>query len=177
MGLLNQIRKHKKVFTIGVVLTVVTLVLLGINFRKPTVVTPQPSPGFFDPQFSPKPIQQVLESEIFEVLSVYPGEGEVQIIIPNEALGFRFSRPIDSDSVVFTITPNIGFTTSYDEENSVYYVHPSQFWNKKTTYNTSINAVSQQGEELKSPFETTFSPKEVSNTTGIGDEHSGGINP
>jgi len=170
MKIINSIKKHKLAFLIGVIIFIVFLIGLSIAFKAP-VVTLQPNIGLKDPQFSPEPILQVLESEIFEVLSVYPGEGVIPILIPNEALGFRFSRPIDSDSVVFNIVPSISFTTSYDQESSVYYIHPSQFWDKDTTYTININAVSQQGEQLAQPYRTSFSPvNATSGDTGLGNE-------
>lgn len=135
--------------------------------------TPDPYQTGFVPEYEDTPLQVFDETTVedFEVLSVYPGVGKTNVLTKREAIGFRFSFPINPNTVTFTIDPEIEYTTSYDEEYYIYYVSPRTPWVINQIYTLEINAETQSGRELEEPFKTTFIP--IQDYDGFINEHEG----
>jgi len=135
--------------------------------------TPDPYQTGFVPEYEDRPLQVVDESTIenFEVVSVYPGVGKVGVLTRREAIGFRFSFPINPDTVNFSIEPEIENMTSYDEEYYIYYISPREPWVINQIYTIQIDADSLSGRSLSEPFKTTFIP--VDSNESFLNEHEG----
>lgn len=138
-------KKYKVLIILGLVVIVAVSLLAR---RKPT---PQPSPSL-----TPTPTVTP-----FELISIFPPEGEREIPINNLAIQFTFSVPVDASSVSVEIKPRLNLNFSISSGGKTLNVFPVEAWRYNTGYSITIDAKSKDGRSLSSPIEYSFKPKPV----------------
>jgi len=121
----------------------VGVLIVFLYSRETTSPSPTPSPA------------------IFELESTFPNEGKNEIVIPNFAIHFTFTKPIDLTNTAIKISPIVDFEISIDKTGKTLYLNPVPSWEFDTEYQITVNTSSKDGQLLVSPIEYSFEPVHI----------------
>jgi len=133
------IKKNKILFLI-VLLGVITVAFLLVRRTQQEKPIPIPTPIFF------------------KLEQIFPNAGKQEIVIPNFAIHFTFSRPIDVSSTAVKIEPFMDFEISTNDTKKTLFIMPVPEWEFNTEYKITISTKSEDGQVLSSPVEYLFEP-------------------
>lgn len=140
-------KKHKIVFTAGLVFLVGLLILILTNSSG----TPVRPPVINEPD-------NVFDTRKFKLESVTPKEGPHSTMDSFEYIKFTFSQPIDLAKVVVSVIPPVKLEKDVFENKNILVIRPDKdYWKEETEYKITIsNVVSLEGEELGSDITYTY---------------------
>ena len=156
---LEILKRHKIVVVFGlIVLTVALLVAL-----------PKSKKEDIQPVATPPTVSE------FRYLRKIPESGEIKSIWGTEPLTFVFNKPIDPNSIIYAISPQVDSKVSVKPETPTQFsIIPLSGWEANTTYTISITqAAANTGQLLRQNVVTTFtrtlSPEDIQD---FPDEHA-----
>lgn len=84
----------------------------------------------------------------FELLKEIPSSGSISTILPTSAIEFDFSKPIDPNSIIVIVKPNIAFTFETSADKKILYLKSNPVWEVNKQYVISLDLKSTDGENL-----------------------------
>ncbi|MGB6838819.1 MAG: Ig-like domain-containing protein [Microgenomates group bacterium] len=121
-------------------------ILIGIGLVVLLITRKTPTPP---PPSEPTP---------FKLEQTFPNQGKQEIVIPNFAIHFIFSRPIALTNTAVKIEPFTDFEISTDKSGKTLFVMPVPEWQLNTEYKITVSTSSTDGQTLDSPVEYLFEP-------------------
>lgn len=131
----EKILKNKKILTIFVILSLISILYLFYLSKPKEIVS--------ETQVSPEKINLV---------SRYPNEDRQIITFPNTALSFKFDAPINQENIFVTIKPNILIDTYISNDGLIFYVKPKFKWIFDTQYQITLRGTTVFVERLFTPL-------------------------
>ena len=135
----KSIKKNRLLFLAALFGAVIVILLLTLRTRQEK---PTPAPALI----------------LFKLEQVFPSEGKQEIVIPNFAIHFTFSKPIDVAATAVKIEPFMDFEISTDDTGRTLFIMPVPEWKFNTEYKMTISTKSEDGQILSSPVEYLFEP-------------------
>ncbi len=134
----NFVKKYKLPIAIVLVGSIFIILLLRKGVGPAPTPTPVPLP--------------------FRLEQIFPSPGRQEIVIPNFAIHFTFSKPIDLVNTVVKIEPFSDFEISADNTGKTLFLTPVPEWEFGTKYKITVSTKSEDGQTLDSPVEYLFQP-------------------
>jgi hypothetical protein len=95
---------------------------------------------------------------IFELEQSFPPQGTYELVVPNFAIHFTFTKPFDVASTAIKIEPFTDFEISTDDAGTTLFVMPVPEWKFNTEYKITVSTKSKDGDVLETPIEYQFEP-------------------
>jgi hypothetical protein len=95
---------------------------------------------------------------VFRLEQTFPLPGTYELVIPNLAIHFTFSKPFDVANTAVKIEPFMDFEISTDDANLTLFIMPVPEWEFNTEYTITISTKSKDGESLEEPVKYQFQP-------------------
>lgn len=141
-------RKFFKKYWIAIIAFLMIAGIVALLLTRAGEPTPSPTP-------SPNP---------FKIENTYPKPGSYEVVIPNLAIEFIFTKNVDLAKTAIDISPTSEIDISYGDTEKSVVVRPDIEWQMDTSYTFRVTAESKDGKRLEETFEyqIEFTPLEQS---------------